>query len=299
MCAGIRILRLKYRRLILSLVIRNTRDLIHPDKFKLKILLIAPTGFGKTEFLGTVPDIGIAACETGDGSGALTIAQLGKDFVEPSTCAELDTIASGLVFKDKSAVGLDSLTSMVRKFIKDEALRLPHSGGNAPRRAKGVPDLGDYGVMAEIGRQLLQKALHLDKHIIVTALIKTQMPDAETGKGEYLIGPDLPGQLFLAAPAMFDLTLVGTTKDKIVDEGGKRVKVTERFWITATDGIRLAKSRIKGPGNTPLFAPAELYDIHTGAGTFPYFFKKVRAAYEQICASMEQTEISALEQAQA
>ena len=268
----------------MSLEIKNSRELIHPDKFKLKMLLIAPTGFGKTEFLGSVPNIGIASCETGDGGGALTIAQLGKDYCEPRTYAELEAVCSGNIFKTHTALGLDSLSAMVRTFVKEAALQLPHVGGNAPRRNRGIPDLGDYGVMAELTRQLLQKSLYLDKHVIVTALLKPQMPDPETGRGEFVIGPDLPGQMFLGAPAMFDIVLVGITQDKLVEEAGKRVKVTERYWLTASDGIRLAKSRLKGPGNTPMFAQRELFDLKSGAGLFPSFYEKVRTAYKEIYA---------------
>lgn len=266
----------------MSLTIKNTGDLIHPDRFRLKILLIAPPGFGKTDFLRTVPNIGVAACEEGDGRGLATIARYKIPFVEPETYQELDAICGGLVFRDQTAQALDSLTAMQRTFIKAAALAIPRKEGSSQKRAKGIPELDDYGTMAEMTRQLLQKLVNLPKHIIVTAGKRTLLPDPETGRGEFAIGPDLPGQMFLGAPAMFDIVLVGTVERKVKDIGGKRVQVEERYWVTQPDGINTAKCRLQKPSGGPVLEPREPYNINTGEGTFPYIYQKVVAAYTEI-----------------
>src|SRR3990167_8764645 len=110
------------------------------------------------------------------------------------------------------------------------------------------------------------------------------MPDAETGKGEYLVGPDLPGQLFLGAPAMFDTVLIGRSRQIIKDfkdEKGVVVKkkFIERYWITQPDSIHIAKCRSRRLGNEPLLDPQEVYDISDGRGTFPFLFNKIKQAY--------------------
>lgn len=272
----------------MSLTIQNSRDLIKPETFKLKLLLIAPPGFGKTEFIGGIPNVGIAALETGEGNGVLTIADRGVSFCEPETKSELDQIASGLVFKTQEAVAFDSLTAMVKTLIRREAVSIPRKGGDSEKRRRGLPELDDFGVMGVMTHDLLRKLIQLDKHVVVTAQLKIQMPDPETGKGEYLVGPDLPGQMFLGAPAMFDTVLIGRTRPVTKDIGGIKKKVIERYWLTAPDGIHLAKSRSKRLGNRPLLDAEEIYDLQTGAGTWPYLYNKIQTAYREIYAASQQ-----------
>lgn len=276
----------------MSLVVLNSRDLVHPDKFKLKVLLCAPPGFGKTEWLGGAPDIGVAACETGEGNGLLTVATRGLDYVEPETISELESVCKGVTFKNKESVGLDSLTSMVRTFIRRAALSIPRKQGTSEKRLKGVPELDDYGVMGVMTHDLLRQLLQLDKHIVVTAQQRIQQPDAETGRGDYLIGPDLPGQMFLGAPAMFDIVLVGRTRQVTKDIDGIKKKVSERYWITAPDGIHLAKCRSKKLGDKPLLEPQEVYDLGLNTGTFDAIYNKVRTAYAEIYAELQKAPIS-------
>lgn len=275
----------------MALTIQNSKGLVHPDRFKTKILLIAQPGFGKTEFIGGVPNIGIAATETGDGNGMLTIAERGVDYVEPETLTDLEAVCKGQVFKTHSAQALDSLTAMSRTFIRKAALAIPRKQGDSEKRRRGVPELDDYGVIAVMIQDLLRQLIQLDKHIIVTAQLKVQMPDAETGRGEYLVGPDLPGQMFLGAPAMFDQVFIGRTRNvtrDIVNDKGitEKKKVTERYWITAPDGIHLAKCRSKRLGNQPLLPQEVVYDLKTGSGTWQYMYEAMRAGYEEVYASL-------------
>ena len=267
----------------MSLVVKNSRQLIDPAHLKLKMLLVALPGFGKTTFLSTVPDIGVAVCEDGHGKGLLSVAGAGIEYVEPTTYEEFDTVCSGLVpaFKTKAAIGLDSLSNMAKTFIKDKALSIPRQKGDSQKRKMGVPELDDYGMMAELTRRLIAKLLNQDKHVIVTATLRIQTPDAETGQGEFLIGPDLPGQMFLGSTAMFDLVLVGRSRTLLKDPKDAKSKYTERYWVTESTGGIVAKNRLVAGGQTskPLLAPEEIYDPATGRGTFPYLLEKVSKAY--------------------
>ena len=167
----------------MSLEIRNTKELIDPANLKLKILIYGLAGTGKTAWLSTVPGIGIAACETGLGSGLLTVADKDISFCVPSSYAEFEAIASGKVFGDKEAIGLDSLTEMVNTFVKERSLALPRARGESDKRKLGVPELDDYGTMGELTRRLLRKLIDSTptQHVIVTATERIDKPDPENG----------------------------------------------------------------------------------------------------------------------
>ena len=276
----------------MALTIQNSRNLIHPDKFKLKMLLVAPPGFGKTKLIGDIPNVGIAACETGEGNGMLTIASSGVDYIEPTTYSELESFCRGQVFKDKDAVAADSLTAMVKTFIRKEVLTIPRRQGDSEKRRRGVPELDDYGVMGVLTHDLLRALLQLDKHIVVTAGLKIQMPDPESGKGEYLIGPDLPGQMFLGAPAMFDIVLVGRTRQVTVDVNGVKKKVIERYWLTQPDGVHLAKCRASRLGNQPFLDPMEIYDLDKNIGTWTYLHNKIKTGYAEVYENIRRDNVS-------
>ena len=112
----------------MSLEIKNTSKLIHPNNLKLKILLYGLSGVGKTEWATSAPNPGVAACETGHGNGLLTAAYKNVDYVSPSSLAEFEMFCSGAVFKDKSSIILDSLSRTAYKtFIKDYALSIPQT----------------------------------------------------------------------------------------------------------------------------------------------------------------------------
>lgn len=265
----------------------------------MKVLLIAPPGFGKTEFIGGAPNVGVAACETGEGNGLLTIASKGAAFVEPETISELEAVCKGGVFKTQETIAIDSLTSMVKTFIRKAALAIPRRQGESEKRRKGVPELDDYGVMGVMTHDLMRQLLQQDKHVIVTAQLKVQMPDAETGRGEYMVGPDLPGQMFYGAPAMFDIVLVGRTRSATkTGDDGKPKKTLERYWLTQPDGVHLAKCRSKRLGDKPLLDPQEVYDLGLGTGTWGALYGKIKAAYEEIYAA-NQTEANATKTANA
>lgn len=264
----------------MSLIIKNTKELIHPDKFRWKVLIFGLSGMGKTEWASDAPNPGVVACETGQGKGLLTVARKGLDYVEPTTYSEFEQVASGKIFPDKQSLVIDSLTDMCNTFVKDAAIAIPRSGANSPKRAQGLPELDDYGVMGELTRRVLRKILDGDKHVAVTATMRIKEPDALTGQGTFLIGPDLPGAMMLGSCAMFDTVMCLKTRSKLRDPKDAKSRYTERFFVTASDGNGLiAKCRSVVEGGQPLLAAEELYDIATGKGTFPDLLNKIKAAY--------------------
>lgn len=266
----------------MSLTPRNTRELVDPAKLKLKILLVAAPGTGKTKWLATVPNIGIAACETGHGKGLMTIAQSGLQFVEPDSYKELEAFCSGDVLKDCTALGLDSLTAMNRTFIRDNALSFPRKQGQSQKRASGVPEQDDYGVMGELTRRLLNKLINLDKHIIVTTLLKVPFIAKEPGEESAPGMPDLPGQLAMASAAMFDTVLIMRTRNSFTDPKNAKTRFTERYFITQQSPMWLAKTRLNANG-APILAEEEPFDSEKGTGlTFPNLLTRIQQAYQPV-----------------
>jgi hypothetical protein len=262
----------------LSLVVKKTRAIIDPANFKFKILLYGLPGIGKTEWLSTAPDIGIAACETGIGKGLLTIAQKDLEYVEPSNLAELESFCNASVFKDKQSIGLDSMSWMSKSFIREAALAIPRKQGDAQKRAQGVPEIDDYQVMAEISRRLLAKLLERNQHLIVTATEKS----IDTADGGTMYVPDLPGALALTCTAMFDFVFRMRTRQKFADRTKPESRYVERYLVTQPDGLStLAKCR---PNNIEkALLPSEVvFDRRTGEGSFPWCLAKILEEYGKL-----------------
>lgn len=259
----------------MSLEVKNTASLIQPSKLKWKVLLVGKPGTGKTSWAATAPKPGIAACETGHGDGLLSVASKGLSYVCPSTLGDFESICTGGIFRDCETIVLDSLSAMVRGFIKEYALAMPRRGADSPKRKAGVPELDDYMTMAEVTRRLLSALLDQDKNIVVTALEKSEKDENGVVTG---IGPDLPGQLFLGAPAMFDSVLYLKTRSKLRVAGNPATRYTEHFIITQNDGFHVGKDRNNCHGKPPL-AAEEVFDITTGVGNFQALQSKIAAAY--------------------
>jgi len=262
----------------MALLVRNSKELIDPKNLLLKILLIGMPGFGKTTFLSTCPNIGIGVSETGHGRGLLSVACAGLDYCEVSNYQDFDSFCSGSVFKDKDTLALDSLSDMGKTFIKDKALSIPRSKGESAKRAAGILELDDYGVLAELTRKLTKKFIDLPKHIVCTSTLRIDKPDPENGQGEMLIGPEFSGQMFLGSTAMFDIVLIGRTEQRLRDPKDAKTKYTARYWLTSGRNGFLAKNRLSvGKGS---FLPEQLdFNLETGSGTFNDILERAKVAY--------------------
>lgn len=268
----------------MSLTVQKSRALLDPAKFRFKVLIYGNAGLGKTEWASGADTpkgaLGVAACETGHLNGQLTVAHKDIDMVFPSNMAELEAIANGAVFKDKAALCLDSLSYMNKSFIKDAALAIPRRGIDSPKRAQGVPELDDYGTMAEMTRRILAKLLAMDRHVICTATEKTINPDPETGVTEVTILPDLPGALAFTCTAMFDFVIRLKTRQRLRDPKDPKSRYVERFFITQPDGQgTIAKCRSNEKG-VPFLDREEVFDLSTGAGSFQYMLDKILKGYK-------------------
>lgn len=264
----------------MALVIRNSRELIDPANLKLKILLVAFPGFGKTTFICKCPNVGVGLSETGHGKGSLSTATKGFDYVEINSYDDFEAFCSLSVFKDKETIGCDSLSDIAKTYIKAKALSIPRTKGESVKRTLGVPELDDYGTMGELTRKLTKKLIDQPKHIVVSAGIRIDRPDPENLQAETLIGPDFPGQMFLGSTAMFDIVLVGRTRNKLADPKDPKSRYTERYWMTEGSNGYLAKNRLSiGVGS---FLPTELiYDLDKDFGTFNDILKRTQNAYEE------------------
>jgi hypothetical protein len=200
------------------------------------------------------------------------------DYFTPKTLEDLNALASGYLFKEKETIVIDSLSAMARTIIKDYAIKIPRRGASSPKREQGVPELDDYGVMAEITRRLVDATLDLPKHVVVTALEKTEKD--ENGAA-IACGPDLPGQMYLAAPAMFDTVLYLKTRRAYKDPRDPKTAFTEHYFLTQNDGFHVGGDRNNVAGKTIL--PRELvFDPVKGLGTFTDIYKRLSDAYAPI-----------------
>jgi len=265
----------------MALVVKNTHELIDPEKYRAKVLVYGISGVGKTAWAATAPNPGFVACETGHGSGLLTVADKGLDYVEPTNLDDLEAIAKGSVFKDKATIVLDSLSDMERTFIKEAALKIPRMRGDTEKRKKGIPELDDYGVMGEMTYKYLRLLQHSnpDKHIICIATEKYDKADPENGQAESYIGPNLPGQMFHGAPAAFDLVLRLRVRPALKTPGDAKSRYIQRYFITQPDS---QGSIVKGRPSIdckPLIPAEVVFDPSTGEGCFNYFLQKICDGY--------------------
>jgi|SRR6266850_2391787 len=265
----------------MALLVKNSKELIDPKNLLLKILLVAMPGFGKTSFLSTCPKVGIGVSETGHGRGLLSVAHYGLDYAEINSYEDFDSFCSGAIFKDKETLALDSLSHIAKTFIKDKALSIPRLKGESFKRNAGVPEIDDYGTMAEYTRKLTKKFIDQPKHIVCTATLKIDKPDPEALQTEILVGADFPGQMFLGSTAMFDLVLLGRTETRLRDPKDARTRYSARYWLTSERGGFLAKNRLS-VAKLGSFLPQQLdYDLEANTGTFDDILTRAKEAYNK------------------
>lgn len=168
---------------------------------------------------------------------------------------------------------------MTRTLVKDAALAIPINGSAA--RRFGVPDLKDYGTIAEMVRRILIVLIQANptKHIIVTAHEKYDRPGENDPPGtESLVGPELSGQLFTAAPSMFDFVLRLRTRSLLRNPADAKSRYSQRYFQTNQQSGVIAKCRAQ-VAKKPLLDPEEVFDMDAGTGTFPALLQKIIAGY--------------------
>lgn len=240
-------------------------------------------GTGKTSWVGTCPpeETGIAACDLGTGSGLLPISEKPFDYIEPKNLAELEKFVKGEVFPDKKILVLDNLSTMARTIVKDAALSIPTSGG-VSRSQYGVAELRDYMVMSEIVRKIIIVLINANptKHIIVCAHEKYDRPNENDAPGtESLVGPELSGQLFTAAPSMFDFVLRLRTRNILRNPADPKSRYAQRYFQTNQEPGVIAKCRATVKKKA-LLDREEVFDLDSGAGGFPALLKKLVDGYQ-------------------
>ena len=219
----------------------------------------------------------------------LSVAHTSVDFVEPKTFPDFRSICLGTFapFQSKESIGLDSLTAMTKSFIKDHVLSSFPSKNQkeALRRQAGVPTGFDYGDIADVTRTLLNQLLGQNKHVIVTALPKTEKDDNGTIVS---VGPDLPGALGTSAAAMFDSVLYLKVRRVVRDPKDPKSAYYERYFITNSDGVHIAKDR-NSAGSKPFLAQEEIFDLQTGRGSFADLLAKIVAGHATAAATSKPT----------
>lgn len=266
----------------MPLKISNTRDLVSPQNLRLKVLLYGLPGCGKTKFLATANKthkLLVGSCETGHGKGLLSAASEGFDYTELNSYNDFEEFCTGIAAKQYEVTGLDSLSWANKTFVKDKALSLPRAKGESQKRALGCPEIDDYGTMGELSRKLIQKLIDQSQHLVVTSTLRIDKPDADNG-GEQLVGPDLPGQLFLGSTAMFDLVLCLRTRSVLRDPRDAKSRYTERYFLTENTGGILAKNRLSVSDKGLSFLPTEvIFDLDKELGTFDWILNQAKDAY--------------------
>ena len=258
--------------------VRNTRDLVKSENYNWKVLLVADPGIGKSTWAATAPDVGVAACEPGEGSGTLSIVKAGVDFVEPKTFADFRSLCydTFVPFQKKRTVALDSLSYMTRSFIKEHVLSSfpAKNPREAMRRQAGIPSGFDYSEISEVTRNLLNALLGQKKHVIVTTLSKYEKDDNGIITR---VKPDLPGALSDAAAAMFDSVFYLKVRKLLRDPRDPKSSYMQRYFITQADSIHLAKDR--NNSGKPFLNAEEIFDKDSGQGSFPDLLNKILAGH--------------------
>jgi hypothetical protein len=240
-------------------------------------------GVGKTSFVGTCSpeETGIAACDHGAGSGLLPISEKSFDYIEPANLVDLEKFTKGEVFKDKKIFVLDNLSTMARTIVKDAALAIPMSG-MASRSQYGVAEKRDYMVMMEIIRRTLVNLIDCNptKHVLVLCHEKYDRPNENDAPGtESLVGPELSGQLFTAAPSMFDFVLRLRTRSLLRNPSDPKSRYAQRYFQTNQEPGIIAKCRAT-VNKKALLDREEVFDLETGAGSFPMLLNKIKEGYQ-------------------
>lgn len=210
----------------------------------------------------------------------MPIADKNFSYIEPQKLIDVENFVKGQIFPDKKYLVIDNLSTLARTLIKDAALEIPMSGSAA--RAKGVPELRDYGIIAELTRRILLVLINSNptKHIVVLAHEKyDRVNDNDAPGTESMIGPDLSGQLFLAAPSLFDFVFRLRLRSLLKNPADPKSRFIQRYLQCAPVPGVMAKCRAFTGGKAALDAE-EAIDLESGQGGFQYLISKIKNAYK-------------------
>lgn len=283
----------------MSIIVRNTKEYLNPDTFRLKALIYGVPGSGKTSWLGTLPveDTGIAASETGIGSGLLTIAEQGYDHIVVESLADFEAFCKGKIFPKKRILAVDSISAIARGLIKDAALAIPRKTGDSEKRRAGVPELDDYGSIAAITARFLNTmfACNPDKHVICTATERWDKVNENDPPGtESYFGPNLAGQMFMESTALFDFVLRLRCRAKLKNPADAKTRYLQRYFQTDRDLNTLAKCRSNNGKGLALLSSEEVFDLTSGEGGFKYITEKITNGYRTLLKEKEAKEMSSV-----
>lgn len=249
--------------------VKRTGQIINKDT-RICAMVYAPPKIGKTTMAATMHEFCMkeygrpalfVACEQSDGGGVSAIQSADAPYVQPTDVQQLEGILRALkTDTEYAAVIVDNLTDVVYNLVKPFALKFPAREG-IPTRSAGVPERSDYQTIGEKTRTLLNMMIELTrtdvkyrKHLIVNALREERR---DSSNNIIAIGPDLPGALAQAGPAVFELVATIETKFIVVpSKNDPKVNTREKVYnfITSSDGVKLAGDRYNvfpavGPAN--------------------------------------------------
>lgn len=243
-----------------KLTVRNTKGLKSPDT-RICALISAVPKTGKTTFAASLdaftrsvrgkPTL-IIAVEAAEGGGTMSVADLGVDYVMPSTYEEMDGLLASL--RSDTTYGgiiLDNATDYVQRIVKPAALKFPSKEADPGTRIHGVPLRGDYQTMGEQARKQLNALVNLTnentpancrKDLIVTALEREK---SDSFGNMVSVTPDFPGALAGAAAALFQSVVSIQVKDVPVKDASGKVlgRVKQRTLLVKPDAIRQVGDR--------------------------------------------------------
>ena len=192
-----------------------------------KILVHAPSGYGKTHLIRTLPNPFIISAE----SGLLSLGDCDLPYAEVQTIDDVKEVYEWIVRSEEAkafdSIALDSISEIAEVVLSDEKNKPTKDG-------KGVDGRAAYGNMADIMGQLIRAFRDIrGKNIYMSA--KTEKVQDE--RGRILYGPSMPGKTLTNGLAYF-FDFVFALRVETGEDGAKW-----RGLLCDGDDIWMAKNR--------------------------------------------------------
>lgn len=214
------------------------------SKQRLKVLVHAPAGSGKTVLCSTTGDHKRTVIISAE-SGLLSLGRVNIPVIEINTIQDLYEAYEFLTVGDGAGmfdwICIDSISEIAEKVLLDEKRK-----NKDPRAA--------YGNLQDEMNRLLRAFRDLDVNVYMSA---KQGSVKDEISGITMRGPSFPGsKLAEAVPYLFDEVFALRVHTEYDDDGN--VSKVERMLQTGTDGSYSAKDRSSA---LDLFEPPSLGDI--------------------------------------